>query len=67
MAEEGRPAVLPAQRQCADPGGPGGAAWYDKVPSKFEGWDAERFSDAGFRAVPGAIVRRGSFIAATPC
>ncbi|MFE1597547.1 2,3,4,5-tetrahydropyridine-2,6-dicarboxylate N-succinyltransferase [Methylobacterium sp. ID0610] len=45
------------------PGGPGGAAWWDKVPSKFEGWDAERFRAAGFRAVPGAVVRRGSFIA----
>jgi 2,3,4,5-tetrahydropyridine-2-carboxylate N-succinyltransferase len=43
-------------------GGPGGAAWWDKVPSKFAGWDAERFGDAGFRAVPGAIVRRGAFI-----
>jgi 2,3,4,5-tetrahydropyridine-2-carboxylate N-succinyltransferase len=42
--------------------GPGGTAWYDKIPSKFEGWDAGRFSAAGFRAVPGAIVRRGSFI-----
>jgi 2,3,4,5-tetrahydropyridine-2-carboxylate N-succinyltransferase len=44
-------------------GGPGGASWWDKVPSKFLGWDAARFGDAGFRAVPGAIVRRGAFIA----
>jgi 2,3,4,5-tetrahydropyridine-2-carboxylate N-succinyltransferase len=44
-------------------GGPGGAAWWDKVPSKFAGWDAERFGSAGFRAVPGAIVRRGAYIA----
>jgi len=44
------------------PGGPGGAPWWDKVPSKFDGWDAGRFADAGFRAVPGAIVRRGAFI-----
>ena len=44
-------------------GGPGGAAWWDKVPSKFEGWGAERFREAGFRAVPGAIVRRSAFIA----
>jgi 2,3,4,5-tetrahydropyridine-2-carboxylate N-succinyltransferase len=44
-------------------GGPGGAAWWDKVPSKFAGWDAERFAAAGFRAVPGAIVRRGAFVA----
>jgi 2,3,4,5-tetrahydropyridine-2-carboxylate N-succinyltransferase len=43
-------------------GGPGGANWWDKVPSKFAGWDAGRFGEAGFRAVPGAIVRRGAFI-----
>lgn len=42
--------------------GPGGSNWYDKVPSKFVGWDAARFSDAGFRAVPGAIVRRGAHV-----
>ena len=45
------------------PGGPGGAHWWDKVPSKFDGWDATRFRDAGFRAVPGSIVRRGAHIA----
>jgi 2,3,4,5-tetrahydropyridine-2-carboxylate N-succinyltransferase len=44
-------------------GGPGGATWYDKVPSKFAGWDAGRFKQAGFRAVPGAIVRRSAYIA----
>ena len=43
-------------------GAPGGGAWWDKVPSKFVGWDAQRFADAGFRAVPGAVVRRGAFI-----
>ena len=43
-------------------GGPGGAAWWDKVPSKFLGWSAAQFEAAGFRAVPGAIVRRGAFI-----
>lgn len=43
-------------------GGPGEARWFDKVPSKFEGWDEGRFRDAGFRAVPGAIVRHGAFI-----
>ena len=32
------------------------------MPSKFEGWDADRFRAAGFRAVPGAIVRRGAYI-----
>lgn len=42
--------------------GPGGANWFDKVPSKFTGWDDARFRTAGFRAVPGAIVRRGSHI-----
>ena len=44
-------------------GGPGGASWWDKVPSKFEGWGENRFRDAGFRAVPGSIVRRGAHIA----
>jgi 2,3,4,5-tetrahydropyridine-2-carboxylate N-succinyltransferase len=44
-------------------GGPGGAHWWDKVPSKFAGWGETDFSSAGFRAVPGAIVRRGAFIA----
>ncbi len=44
------------------PGGPGGAHWWDKVPSKFAGWGGNRFAAAGFRAVPGAIVRRGAFI-----
>ena len=43
-------------------GGPGGASWWDKVPSKFAGWGENRFRDAGFRAVPGSIVRRGAFI-----
>ena len=45
------------------PGGPGGASWWDKVPSKFDGWGENRFRDAGFRAVPGSIVRRGAHIA----
>src|SRR5205085_12081540 len=44
-------------------GGPGKAAWWDKVPSKSEGWGEDRFRDAGFRAVPGAIARRSAFIA----
>ena len=44
-------------------GGPGGAPWYDKVPSKFVNWSAEDFARAGFRAVPGAIVRHSAFIA----
>src|SRR4051812_22303355 len=44
-------------------GGPGGAAWWDKVPSKFQGWGDDEFEQAGFRAVPGAIVRRGAYVA----
>ena len=44
-------------------GGPGGAPWWDKVPSKFEGWDAGRFREAGFRAVPHCVVRRSAYIA----
>lgn len=43
-------------------GGAGGATWWDKVPSKFAGWGENRFREAGFRAVPGSIVRRGAFI-----
>src|SRR5438445_7128751 len=50
------------------PGGPsdpqrGAARWWDKVPSKFAGWSSNRFRDAGFRAVPGSIVRRSAYIA----
>ena len=44
-------------------GGAGGATWWDKVPSKFAGWGNAQFKKAGFRAVPGAIVRRGAYIA----
>jgi len=44
-------------------GGPGGSTWWDKVPSKFEGWGENRFRAAGFRAVPGSIVRRSAYIA----
>jgi 2,3,4,5-tetrahydropyridine-2-carboxylate N-succinyltransferase len=50
------------------PGGPvdaerGAAKWWDKVPSKFAGWSSNRFRDAGFRAVPGSVVRRSAYIA----
>ncbi|WP_457795999.1 2,3,4,5-tetrahydropyridine-2,6-dicarboxylate N-succinyltransferase [Methylocystis sp. S23] len=45
------------------PGGPGGATWWDKVPSKFVGWGASEHSAAGFRSVPGAIVRHSAYIA----
>jgi 2,3,4,5-tetrahydropyridine-2-carboxylate N-succinyltransferase len=43
--------------------GPGAANWFDKVPSKFEGWGENRYREAGFRSVPGSIVRRGAYIA----
>jgi 2,3,4,5-tetrahydropyridine-2,6-dicarboxylate N-succinyltransferase len=42
--------------------GPGGANWFDKVPSKFADWGDNSFRTAGFRAVPGAIVRQGAYI-----
>lgn len=46
------------------PGGPGDkSCWYDKVLSKFEGWDQDNFDQAGFRAVPSAIVRHSAYIA----
>ena len=45
------------------PGGPGKAVWWDKVDSKFKGWSPARFRKAGFRAVPGSVVRRSAFIA----
>lgn len=45
-------------------GGPGeNGTWFDKVPSKFEGWGADEFKSAGFRAVPNCVVRRSAFIA----
>ncbi len=44
-------------------GGPGNAGWWDKVPSKFDGWGDNQWKAAGFRAVPGSIVRRSAFIA----
>ncbi len=44
-------------------GGPGKASWWDKVPSKFDGWNAAKFKKAGFRAVPGSVVRHGAHIA----
>src|SRR5690242_4603398 len=43
-------------------GAPGDASWWDKVDSKFAGWGEKEFQAAGFRAVPGAIVRRSAFI-----
>jgi 2,3,4,5-tetrahydropyridine-2,6-dicarboxylate N-succinyltransferase len=44
-------------------GAPDGATWWDKVPSKFAGMTPESFRAAGFRAVPGAIVRRAAYVA----
>ncbi|MEZ5945487.1 MAG: 2,3,4,5-tetrahydropyridine-2,6-dicarboxylate N-succinyltransferase [Hyphomonas sp.] len=44
-------------------GVPGGGHWWDKVPSKFEGWGETEFKEAGFRAVPPCAVRRGAFVA----
>lgn len=43
--------------------GPGKAKWWDKVPSKFDGWGAEEFREAGFRAVPNCVVRRSAYVA----
>ena len=45
------------------PGAPGKAVWWDKVDSKFKGWNAAQFKKAGFRAVPGCVVRRSAYIA----
>jgi 2,3,4,5-tetrahydropyridine-2-carboxylate N-succinyltransferase len=44
-------------------GGPNGSSWWDKVPSKFEGWTATEHAAAGFRSVPNCVVRRSAFIA----
>lgn len=43
-------------------GAPQGSTWWDKVPTKFEGWTDNTWREAGFRAVPGAIVRRSAHI-----
>jgi len=43
-------------------GGPGQATWWDKIPSKFDAWGEKSFREAGFRAVPGAIVRHSAFV-----
>jgi 2,3,4,5-tetrahydropyridine-2,6-dicarboxylate N-succinyltransferase len=44
-------------------GGPGGGGWWDKIPTKFAKWEAKDFKQAGFRAVPGSVVRRSAYIA----
>ena len=59
-------AVLLSFKLCPNEdiaGGPGAGGWWDKVPSKFDGWRKEDFLRAGFRAVPPAAVRRGAYIA----
>jgi len=43
--------------------GPGKSTWWDKVPSKFEGWGAKQWKSAGFRAVPDCVVRHSAYIA----
>ncbi len=47
---------------AAMPGAAGGGPAFDKVPLKFDGWGDNHFAEAGFRVVPGAVVRRGAFI-----
>jgi len=44
-------------------GGPQNSSWWDKVDSKFKGWEATNWKDAGFRAVPNCIVRKSAYIA----
>ncbi|MFT3673397.1 2,3,4,5-tetrahydropyridine-2,6-dicarboxylate N-succinyltransferase [Aestuariivirga sp.] len=44
-------------------GGPGNSKWWDKVHSKFDGWTAKKFREAGFRAVPNCVVRKSAYIA----
>ena len=39
------------------------SSWWDKVPSKFSGWGADEFTQAGFRAVPNCVVRHSAYIA----
>ncbi len=47
----------------AQPGGPQGGGWWDKVDSKFKGWGDAEWTGAGFRAVPSCIVRKSAYIA----
>ena len=44
-------------------GGPGESSWWDKVPSKFDGWGAVDFEKAGLRAVPNCVVRKSAYVA----
>ena len=54
-------AVIPSGTQYP---GSGEATWWDKVPSKFAGWGEAEFRKAGFRAVPGCVVRHSAHVAA---
>jgi 2,3,4,5-tetrahydropyridine-2-carboxylate N-succinyltransferase len=54
---------FPLNDMVVIPGGPGQAVWWDKVASKFDGWNEARFRAGGFRAVPGSVVRRSAYIA----
>ena len=47
----------------AQSGGPQGTGWWDKVDSKFKGWDDAKWREAGFRAVPNCVVRKSAYIA----
>ena len=44
------------------PNGPDHSSWWDKIDPKFNSWDERKFEESGFRAVPGSIVRYGSFV-----
>jgi hypothetical protein len=48
-------------------GGPGKAVWWDKIASRFDGWNDARFREAGLRAVPNCVVRRSAYIASGQC
>ncbi|MBB5746707.1 2,3,4,5-tetrahydropyridine-2,6-dicarboxylate N-succinyltransferase [Brevundimonas variabilis] len=54
--------IMRAGDRGMNSGAPGVGPWYDKVPNKFGDWTGQDFKDAGFRAVPGSIVRQGAFI-----
>ena len=47
--------------------GPGNSSWWDKVPSKFSNWKKKDFKKASFRAVPNAVVRRGTMLIIVLC
>jgi len=51
------------QDMAQQEGGPQNTTWWDKVDSKFKGWDSQRWSESGFRAVPNCIVRKSAYIA----